>query len=1674
MRTAPGKGVWTPVFCTVALIAALQASHRAAAAAGDACRLDIRRGTADAGDVYVLENGVLRVAVNPLKGGGIEEIRLQTAEASLALPPAQARASRSFDDRIYRQIREDGKTVVELENGFHTYPYTADVLSQTADKVSLKLSCRGRSRAFQWLTVSKTYTLERGVAALVVEHELSNGADTPQRAGIWIPTFIRATGVFSEPNTFFAPTPDGVRSITHPGKDAKGQGDWVVAPPASWKAVLGTSSRCGMVAVLEHAHVAAFYDWYRTSGFISTFEWMVREQEVRPGTPFRTQCRLLPVSDFRCIDAVVAETIACGFVLPWELPAAGQSVAVELALAAPTPQTFSAALFMMVDGGQGAKAIPLLSAPVELTPGATQTLDGVLVSPGPTPCRVTLELRRDGQLLGATTKVYQPGTGWSAPTVTPSASPRVGAEFVYPVLHQKLDGYQNIELRIAQDVTAAGQQAGPESGKAEALDATETHRLQALKNYPGLDAAEDISADVVTPHIPWMKPSALGRLEALYLCYLATPGVVDTRKRNVLECAQRMELDFTFIPLLKRIAAYQSRWSQTPADDLEPYIIDRVREEIQRARGVIVVDGLDFRGVQPELADLLLDAAAAGRGVVIAGCRTLPDSFEQAVAAGRCELPASFYCIPELNRKLPVERLLPRLCRTALHGTGRIAIVSTQKKSYPCVPLERISERCPNYYGREIPYWEYMLLPMLKAMAWASGAHGPVMSNVQCVDGRFTATVTGAVTPLELRLRFRDEYGRAECTERHRMAPATGPMEVTVTLPQLPGGLHLAEYQLVTSSGAVHDFGCCALEAPSDCSVDAIAFDANGYRAGAEITVRVSFSDVPAECRLTADVEDMSDRHVLRLEQPLHSGQTDAELQFTVAQPYSVLHRLFVSIRCAERTLAGKMAEFSMPFSQLPMDDLIAYQWYSQPLGLKRWQDFGFDCLVTSFRKAHILGSCKALSNMNIRPYSMGIGSVAGSPAHKKDHHYYGLDLIREPCFSDPDLWQRTRQGILEYAEQDLRHGIHDYHLVDELHMGPAVCFSEHCLKAFREYLKTTYSSLGALNQEWHTSFRDWDAVKPLSVMEVDPRMGNMMSWLDHRMFMNLVFARWVGGIKAILQEVNPNVKAGLSGTTGPGTTYDWWELMKTVDCLGNYGGIQNDLIRSFQTGGARTGKWTGGYVPIWLDGEKYERTAPWFGVLNDNRGYFFWHGSTKGYTLLGDLRPSHNLRYVIEELSELKSGVAKLLFTSERASDGIAMHYSQASMFAATATVGKEFWDAALDSWKYLLEDLGLTFHFVSYEQLARDGLDLSKTKVCILPLSLCLSAAEAAQLRRFVQAGGVLVADHAPGVYDEHGKRVPHTDLLELFGIERTDSEIRTATCRLQVRERRDAGVRARSGLMRYGEDGIRLTTAVACADTGNPKAPALTVNRFGQGRAILLNLVVGDYARVALGGEGGETATIGRGNPDITTPIRELVEDVLAGSGIRRQVRLTTASGDDYQPLTTVVRYRDGNAHYVGILRNDSSVEPIEPSDYVPVDIAFGRKGAVYDVRAKEYLGQRDSVRTAMAPAKAKLYAIMPYRIKRVKLSTEAQYAPGQTVSVGIAVSAGRRQAGGHVVRFVVLGPDGADCRDYAQNLRLQDGKGTARFVTALNDPTGRWRIVATDVVSGLSGETSFDLE
>ena len=134
---------------------------------------------------------------------------------------------------------------------------------------------------------------------------------------------------------------------------------------------------------------------------------------------------------------------------------------------------------------------------------------------------------------------------------------------------------------------------------------------------------------------------------------------------------------------------------------------------------------------------------------------------------------------------------------------------------------------------------------------------------------------------------------------------------------------------------------------------------------------------------------------------------------------------------------------------------------------------------------------------------------------------------------------------------------------------------------------------------------------------------------------------------------------------------------------------------------------------------------------------------------------------------------------------DPVAILVSQPSIrlgWAIDATAHGKTWPRRLSSldnaclnsgknrvaWLRLLEDIGIQARCVDESDLVNGLLKQTKTRVLILPQSYAMDRKTCDAILRFARDGGLVIADHAPAITDEHGTGYRNPPLDLLFGIE------------------------------------------------------------------------------------------------------------------------------------------------------------------------------------------------------------------------------------------------------------------------------------------------------------------
>jgi hypothetical protein len=519
--------------------------------------------------------------------------------------------------------------------------------------------------------------------------------------------------------------------------------------------------------------------------------------------------------------------------------------------------------------------------------------------------------------------------------------------------------------------------------------------------------------------------------------------------------------------------------------------------------------------------------------------------------------------------------------------------------------------------------------------------------------------------------------------------------------------------------------------------------------------------------------------------------------------------------------------------------------------------------------------------------------------------------LIRTPSLSDPVWQEEQRKRIEELVTRYRGDRPFLYDIRDESSITLSADpfdfdFSPVALTAFRKWLQGQYGTLEALNGEWDTTYASWDEVKPLTTDEMKAldRQGseNYAQWCDFRSFMDTSFAQAADAFRGYIHKYDPAGLAGLEGLQMPSAFggFDLWKLSQVMDWLEPY-----DIANSRAIFGAFCPE-----KPIFstifdTNPNRMERQL-WRLALEGDAGVIIWHGKDTVDTSKPDLPLTPYAKALSKPLKELTGEVGTILRGAKRLHDPIAIHYSQPSLqvdWLLETRVDGDSWLNRFSSWESivnelaaargatvkLLQDLGYQPTFISSEQIEQDQLKRQGIKVLILIRSLALSEREAEQIEQFAKAGGVVIADGACGLFDEHGKQLPTARLVRLFG-----------------KQQREAmwggeGLRVRNGVPELSAD----LTGVTSSESPVSAAPSTP----GEVTGTYLNLDLRPYEKQRLTGGGQE--------------LRDLFSGLLAKAGLRR-AGLTDAATGKAPSCVEVQRYQAGDTYYIALQRNPQTEE------------------------------------------------------------------------------------------------------------------------------------------------------
>lgn len=410
--------------------------------------------------------------------------------------------------------------------------------------------------------------------------------------------------------------------------------------------------------------------------------------------------------------------------------------------------------------------------------------------------------------------------------------------------------------------------------------------------------------------------------------------------------------------------------------------------------------------------------------------------------------------------------------------------------------------------------------------------------------------------------------------------------------------------------------------------------------------------------------------------------------------------------------------------------------------------------------------------------------------------------LVRDYCLDDAQWLSEATKTMATLVRKNMANRPIAYDIRDELSTTLSANpfdydFNPITLQKFREWLKTQYASLDALNAEWDTKFASWDEVKPFTTDQIKNRMAsgdaiprgkpdwqavekikfdlvearknpvkwNFAPWCDFRTYMDLSLANALGAIRKQARALDPATPVGIEGTQAPSAFggYDLWRLSQSLDWVEPYDvGNAREIFASFMPGKP---------IITTVD-EKRSTFAPrklWHFLLEGDRGCIVWWSEDCIDWNSDDLALTPKGKTLAPVLREMTSPLASLFLRAKPVYDPIAILYSQPSIqvdWLIESTQDGSTWPRRFssyeaannrmirmrDGWLMALQDLGYSPRFISSEQIGQGALD--GYRVLVLPDARALSQQEMTAIEHFSTGGGTTFCNGTPGCFDEHGK--------------------------------------------------------------------------------------------------------------------------------------------------------------------------------------------------------------------------------------------------------------------------------------------------------------------------------
>lgn len=885
-----------------------------------------------------------------------------------------------------------------------------------------------------------------------------------------------------------------------------------------------------------------------------------------------------------------------------------------------------------------------------------------------------------------------------------------------------------------------------------------------------------------TPHLPFAKPLPGGPLRAVFVVpfYLAP--------REVVEMAQRLELDFEAVTTVERFAV-------TRATEQDPYVTGvtgtSLAEKTKQLRAalatdpeVIVLGNFKFEALPKDLQQDLIARVRDGAGLVLMYDYGLPGWVQQNLQEVTGEEPWEYvkdaFPLPDLcyysqqHWRWPAQ---PEQVRFYRLGQGRVGTVDFGKPpgqlDHPNSGGTALTAPQPFQY-RHLTTYRYHLALAARMMLWAADrvpATRIMVRAPQAIEGH-TGSMAAVVVADQpgsstLSWKLRDVEGRVVASGERIITLDEGENPFSFDLPYLVSGTYYADFWL-QQNGTQTDWASCSVRVPHE-RLRGLEIEPRLLRLNQPVVGKVVLRSPLEQDESVRVMMRDADGRITQV-QPLsaNAGATEIPFEFSLEQARTLNMRALAEVWAGDRVLeraahdylyVPEASQVDFPFVLWGQNQsgILAYWAYRQ------YRDNVGVTAVLHWPRNDYLYLHAAL-NLRTQPFTYPTNVHPVGERWTRSNFPFEAWLHPEDGPAYVEEWGKIAGQIHQY-------GILAYSLGDEIKLGGRdVGFSDWWMPAFREHLRDVYDSLEALNSEWGSAFSSWDEVKPrkssqvVSKRQVEVRaQENDHSWevaeegapqetqpslapyLDHRLWVEAEFGGLLRVLNEEIRQIDPGGRLGFEGA-GSNEPYYGINPYVVANNTGFWAPYRtphvNENLRSFGSRDLITGNWWGGYVGQRRRDPRYPRHLLWQ-MLVDGLNSLWWfttagaEGGLNADLSIADFVPIEDLRYVMD-------GLGEWLARADFVDDPVALYYSRPSAYVCGFEEEWDFDKGLWNAWNELLWDQGFQPHTVAREEILAG--ELSRYHVLILPHTTAMSQEEAWIVAAFARRGGAGHRRHAP----------------------------------------------------------------------------------------------------------------------------------------------------------------------------------------------------------------------------------------------------------------------------------------------------------------------------------------